>query len=99
MTLLFGCPAKTGDVGDRFPCGSHGGSCDLVTEVCVIGGPDMCSRCAPKPAACDADATCGCLPPGSDPAFGDAQCIDAGSCEEVEGGLVLTCAEVAWGCG
>jgi hypothetical protein len=92
-------PADTEAETDRFPCGNNGGSCELATEVCVIGGEDMCSTCAPRPAACDADATCGCLPPGTDPAFGAAQCIDAGSCAEVDGGLVLTCDEVDWGCG
>ena len=86
------------DAGERFPCGNNGGSCDLDTEVCVLGGDDMCSTCAPRPAACDADATCGCLPPGTDPAYGAAQCNDAGTCEVVDDGLVLTCTDVEWGC-
>ena len=110
LALVLGCPADDAqddglvetegdDAGPRFSCGNDGGSCDLDTEVCVLGGPDQCSTCVARPAACDADASCGCLPPGSDPAFGDAQCVDAGSCEVVDGGLVLTCAEVEWGCG
>lgn len=85
--------------GPRFPCGDHGGTCDLDTEICILGGPDRCSTCVARPEACDVDATCECLPPGTDPVYEPFACTDAGTCEEVEGGLVLTCATVEWGCG
>jgi hypothetical protein len=100
LLLLPACAdaEEIDDAGERFPCGNNGGSCDLDTEVCVLGGDDMCSTCAPRPAACDGDATCGCLPPGTDPVYGDAQCNDAGTCEVVDDGLVLTCTDVEWGC-
>jgi hypothetical protein len=96
--LCAGCAAEAEDDG-RFPCGVNGGSCDAATEVCVVGGPDMCSACVPRPPACDADASCGCLPPGTDPVWGSYVCEDAGVCSEADDGLVLTCSEVAWGCG
>ena len=85
------------DPDSRFPCGS--GTCELGQEVCVIGGPDECSTCVPIPAACASSPSCDCLPPASDPDFGDATCVDDGVCEDVEGGAVVTCAEVDWGCG
>lgn len=89
-----GCAAD--DTDDRFPCGN--GSCERGAEICVIGGPDMCSTCVPAPAACD-PASCDCLPPATDPAFGDARCLDTGTCEEVEGGAAVTCDEIDWACG
>lgn len=94
--LLLGCAA---DDDTRFACGDHGGTCDRDTEICILGGDDRCSTCVPRPAACDEKATCACLPPGPDPAYGAFKCVDAGTCEEADGGLVLTCTEVAWGCG
>lgn len=104
LLLLIGCPegredsATAGEDG-TFPCGDHGGSCDAATELCIVGGPDRCSTCVPLPAACDEDSTCGCVPPGTDAAYGSFACEDAGSCESAEGGRVLTCADIAWGCG
>lgn len=86
---LLGCNTGT------FPCGS--GTCDLATQVCLIG--DGCSTCAPRPAACDDNLACGCLPPANDASWGDRRCDDAGSCAEVEGGLVLSCTMPQWGCG
>lgn len=97
VVLLLGCGADDDDT--RFACGNHGGTCDRDTEVCIIGGDDMCSTCVPRPATCDADATCECLPPGPDPVYGNFNCVDAGTCAEVDGGLALTCSEVVWGCG
>jgi hypothetical protein len=94
--LGFAC-AGAQDEPASFPCGS--GSCDAATEVCIIGGPDMCSACAPKPDACGAEATCGCVPPGTDPTWAEYVCEDAGVCSEMDGGVVLTCSEIAWGCG
>jgi hypothetical protein len=91
--LAQGCQDGDG----RFPCGN--GSCDLATEVCIIGGPDECSACAPRPAACEADATCGCLPPANDSSWGNYQCDDTGTCDVVEGDLVLSCDMPRWGCG
>lgn len=91
LTVL-GCQSA-----DTFPCGK--GTCDLATQVCLIGGADQCSTCVPRPAACDADATCGCVPPANDASWGDKQCDDVGTCAEVEGGLVLTCEKPRWGCG
>lgn len=82
---------------NRFPCGA--GSCELGQEMCVIGGSDQCSTCVPLPAACASSPSCECLPPASDPDFGDARCVDDGVCEDVEGGAVVICAEVDWGCG
>jgi hypothetical protein len=84
------------DAGDTFPCGN--GSCQLGGEVCVIGGEDMCSTCVPAPEACD-PAACNCLPPATDPAFGAYACLDPGTCEDIEGGAVVTCDEIEWGCG
>lgn len=95
--LHLGCADDT-DKG-RFACGDHGGTCDRESEVCIVGGPDRCSTCAPKPAACEVDAACACLPPASAPEFGEHRCVDAGTCEAVDGGLALTCAEIAWTCG
>jgi hypothetical protein len=85
-----------GDDG-RFPCGN--GTCDLATEVCIIGGSDRCSTCAPRPTTCEADASCECLPSAADPSWGDFQCDDEGTCSDVEGGSVLTCTMPRWGCG
>ena len=98
LSLSFGCSVDDGTLDpDRFPCGDRGGSCDRATEMCVIEG-EGCSKCEPLPTACDADASCDCLPPGNDPAI--AQCVDAGSCELVDDGLELTCAQAdGWGCG
>jgi hypothetical protein len=39
------------------------------------------------------------VPPGTDPAWGPYTCEDAGTCAVVDGGRVLTCAQVTWGCG
>lgn len=97
-SLFLGCAGDAQDEA-RFPCGDHGGTCDRASEVCLVGGSDGCSTCAPKPAACDEEASCGCVPPGQDPAWGAFACVDAGVCSEVDEGLVLTCAEVTWGCG
>ncbi|WAS96561.1 hypothetical protein [Nannocystis punicea] len=94
--LLTGCPE--GQDGS-FPCGDNGGSCDAATELCIVGGPDRCSTCVPLPAACNEDSTCGCVPPGTDPLYGSFACEDAGMCEEEGDGRVLTCAQIAWGCG
>ena len=95
LTLLApGCSDEDDDA-DTFPCGT--GSCQLG-EVCVIGGEDMCSTCVAAPAACD-PGSCDCLPPATDPAFGDFACNDPGTCEDLEGGAVVTCAEIDWGCG
>ena len=91
--LALGCQEDDG----KFPCGS--GTCDLATEVCLIGGSDRCSSCVPRPATCEADAICECLPTANDPSLGDFQCDDEGTCSEVEGGLVLTCTMPQWGCG
>ncbi|HWN70941.1 MAG TPA: hypothetical protein VNM90_25035 [Haliangium sp.] len=92
--LAPGCQA---DDDGKFPCGT--GTCDRATEVCIIGGPDECSACVPRPAACEADATCDCLPPANDPSLGNFQCDDEGTCAATEGDLVLTCAMPRWGCG
>lgn len=97
LLLLATCTAEHDD--GRFPCGDHGGSCDADSELCILGGPDRCSTCVPLPDECDPDATCGCVPLGDDPAYGSFACVDAGSCAADGGGLVLTCAEVEWGCG
>lgn len=98
LVLLASLATCTDDADDgRFPCGDHGGSCDAATEVCILG-PEKCSTCAPLPDACDPDATCGCLPPGNDPMFAPFACVDAGVCA-ADGGLVLTCGEIEWGCG
>lgn len=95
--LLPACPDDDADP-TQFPCGNNGGRCDLETEICIVG--DGCSTCAPRPATCDAMSACECLPPASDPAYGDRTCADKGTCAEVEGGLVLTCEQpVGWGCG
>lgn len=84
------------DPAGSFPCGS--GTCDIATQICMIG--DGCSTCLPRPAACDASLTCGCLPPASDPSWAANKCDDEGACAEVEGGLVLTCnVPHEWGCG
>ena len=90
---VLGCQADNG----TFPCGN--GRCDLDTEVCIIGGPDRCSTCVPRPTTCEADATCECVPTTADPGWGNYQCDDEGTCSEAEGGLVLTCAMPRWGCG
>jgi hypothetical protein len=95
LSMLAGCASED---DDRFACGDHGGSCDRATELCIVGGSDRCSTCVPLPAACEEDATCDCVPPGQDPAWGAYACEDAGMCT-VDGGLVLTCAEITWGCG
>ncbi|MDC0716463.1 hypothetical protein [Nannocystis bainbridge] len=102
--LLVGCPEGRGDsvtAGEdgSFPCGDNGGHCDAATQLCIVGGSDRCSTCVPLPAACDEDATCGCVPPGTDPSYGASACEDAGVCEAEGDGRVLTCAEIAWGCG
>jgi hypothetical protein len=106
LTALLGLLLSTctdPDDGDRFACGDHGGTCDRASELCILGGADRCSTCVPLPDACDADATCGCIPPGDDPGndalWGAYTCDDAGSCAAVDGGRVLTCADVSWGCG
>lgn len=83
--------------GNSFPCGT--GTCDRATQVCLIGGTDKCSTCVSRPAACDAAATCACLPPATDPSFEPFQCDDEGTCAEEEGGLVVTCSEPRWICG
>jgi hypothetical protein len=90
-------PAQGCQADGTFPCGN--GTCDLATEVCIIGGSDKCSTCAPRPAACDVDAACECLPFADDPSWGAFQCDDEGTCTAVEGGLVSTCAMPRWGCG
>jgi hypothetical protein len=97
--VLFAALTALGCQGDddRFPCGN--GTCDLATEVCLIGGSDRCSTCAPRPAACDADATCECVPTAAGTSWGDYQCEDESTCSEVEGGVVLTCAMPSWFCG
>lgn len=91
--LALGCQDDDG----KFACGS--GACDLATEVCIIGGEDMCSTCAPRPTTCEADASCECLPTAADPSWGAFQCDDEGTCSEDDGGLVLTCTMPQWGCG
>lgn len=97
LIILATCTAEQDD--GRFPCGDHGGSCDAATELCILGGEDKCSTCVPLPEACDPEASCACLPPGSDPIYGSFACEDAGQCAADGDGLVLTCAEVSWGCG
>lgn len=95
--LLLGCGED--DIDEtRFACGDHGGSCDRDTEVCIIGD-GKCSTCVPKPEACDPEVMCGCLPPGTDASYGSFKCTDAGTCELVDGGLVLSCTADGWGCG
>lgn len=81
---------------DTFPCGEA--TCRLANEVCLIDG-DKCPVCVPRPAACDAEVTCGCLPPATDPSWGVHQCDDEGTCTEQEGGLVVSCTAPHWGCG
>jgi hypothetical protein len=96
LLVAFSAPGCQADDG-KFSCGS--GTCDLDTEVCIIGGSDRCSTCVPRPATSDAEATCERLPTADDPSWGNYQCDDEGTCSEVEGGLVLTCAMPHWGCG
>lgn len=94
--LLLACASD--DDPTTFACGDQGGRCDLETEICIVG--DGCSTCAPRPATCDETSSCECLPPASDPVWDDRRCADKGTCEPVDGGLVLTCEEpVGWGCG
>lgn len=109
VVLFAGCSAQdegeddqsaTEDGVDRFPCGNGGGTCELDTEMCLVDDSDGCTICSPLPTACDPQRACGCLPAADDPAFGLSGCVDAGMCELVEGGLVVTCTEASnWGCG
>lgn len=100
LVALLGLLLSTcADDPDRFACGDHGGTCDRASELCILGGDDKCSTCVPLPDACDPDATCGCIPPGDEPMWGASTCNDEGTCAAVDGGLVLTCADVSWGCG
>ena len=71
----------------------------LAVWTSACDGSDPGDRCVPIPAACASTPSCDCLPPASDPDFGDAQCVDDGVCEDVEGGAVVTCDDVDWGCG
>jgi hypothetical protein len=96
--VLFAALSALGCQADgKFPCGN--GTCDLATEICIIGGSDRCSTCVPRLTACDTGASCECLPTADDPSWGAYQCDDEGTCSEVEGGLVQTCAMPRWGCG
>jgi hypothetical protein len=97
LALLMACDDDAPD--DRFPCGGSGGSCERGTEVCIIGGSDMCSTCVAAPESYTSNPTCDSLPPATDPDFGEFRCVDPGVCEDVEGGSIVTCDEVDWGCG
>jgi hypothetical protein len=107
LLMLTGCPPEREETTDTagetsapesFACGANGGTCE-ADELCILGGSDMCSTCVPLPAACDADAGCDCVPPGTDAGWGTFACEDAGTCKTVAGGRVLTCQDVQWGCG
>jgi hypothetical protein len=100
LLLAFIFPACGDELDEsRFPCGDNGGSCDRDSEVCIQASDDGCTTCVARPPDCDPEATCGCLPPGTDPVYANFKCQDAGTCDEQDGGLVLTCLPDAWGCG
>lgn len=72
--VLFAALSALGCQADgKFPCGS--GTCELATEICIIGGSDRCSTCVPRPTACDTDASCECLPTADDPSWGAYQSL------------------------
>jgi hypothetical protein len=97
LPLLPAC-ADAEDDPTEFACGDQGGRCDRETEICIVG--DDCSTCAPRPPTCDEQSACECLPPASDPVWDTRRCVDKGTCEPVDGGLVVTCEEPqGWGCG
>jgi hypothetical protein len=100
LLAIGACVVEDDDAPGTFECGINGGRCDADTEVCIVGGDDSCSTCVPRPAACDDDESCDCVPAGTDATWGSYQCVDAGSCSEQSGGgLVLTCTTIEWGCG
>ena len=83
----------------RFPCGVHGGSCDIETEICVVGESDNCSTCIARPDTCAVRDECGCLDGVDKSAWPEAPCADDGSCEVRGDGLQVTCMPDGWGCG
>ena len=96
-TLLFALVLAAGCGGvddEHFVCGE--GECQRGVEVCVIDRSNGCSACVSAPAEC---TSCDCLPDGKDEAYGDRGCSDPGTCEDVEGGAVLTCDADGWSCG
>lgn len=95
IALVPGCGEESDD--SRFPCGA--GSCELETEVCIIGGDNMCSTCVRAPEPYQLDPSCDSLPDANSPVYGDLACVDVGTCSESAGGAVLTCEEIEWGCG
>jgi hypothetical protein len=100
VLLLAALPGLGCSANDTFPCGAN--ACKLGSEVCLLDaneGPDGCGRCAPRPAACDPEITCGCVPKANDASWELDQCDDEGSCTEEGGGVVVRCKAPNWGCG
>jgi len=100
FAMAFGLPLSGCDDPDEpntFPCGIHGGRCQIGVEVCVLGD-GVCSACRPLETHCAAADGCGCLD-GVDFSSGDHPCADAPVCEPSGGGLMVTCAAESWGCG
>ena len=94
-----GCESADALPDGYFPCGDNGGSCELGVEVCaVVGG---CSTCIAAPAACEADAICGCLDDAVDADPVLASCHELGMCTVDEGGVSVSCemSDPEIGCG
>lgn len=94
--LCGGC--EEGIPEGQFPCGRHGGSCEIGTELCVVENPDGCSTCVPLEPTCSADDGCGCIE-AVDSSFWDGVCADAPQCEASGEGLLVRCTPDSWNCG
>jgi hypothetical protein len=68
-------------------------------QACILG-PGDCGRCVDYSGGPSTDCyECPCAPPANDPSWGEAACVDEGSCKLTEDHfLVLTCESTAWTC-
>jgi hypothetical protein len=94
--LCVGC--GDGIPEGHFPCGNHGGSCEIGKELCVVENQHMCSTCIPIEPSCSASEECGCIE-GIDSSFWDGVCADAPQCEASGEGLLVRCTADDWSCG
>jgi hypothetical protein len=96
VALCGGC--EEGIPEGHFPCGNHGGSCEIGTELCVVTTDHGCSTCIPAASSCNASEECGCIE-SVEPSYWDGVCADAPQCEASGEGFLVRCAADNWACG
>ncbi len=97
--ITFSAAACDDDDDGTFPCGSHGGRCELDTEVCVLD--DECASCVAVPSSCDDPTDCGCIGEADFSDDPEVACPvpEGRTCNRTSEGATLSCSAEDFGCG